>query len=191
MEPALLDRWLQRLETAPFARRVYTNWVGPPPIDLSLDATDVECALEFGMNDPALFRAIEAITRRSGIGSFAANVHRLTAGTDHGDQWHSDVDDNRLVGLSLNMSARAYAGGSLQIADAGSRAVIADIENPTAGNAILFEISPALVHRVGALTAGARTVFAGWFVREPRQDEWRRGLLARLSQSDAADPPPR
>ena len=59
--PALLARWLAWLDAAPFARRVTGNWIGPPPIDLFLDARDIDCAIEFAMNDVSLFRTIQSV----------------------------------------------------------------------------------------------------------------------------------
>ena len=59
--------------------------------------------------------------------------------------------------------------------------MLASAPNPAPGDAVLFEISDALVHCVSPLEAGARTVLAGWFMRSPSEREWRKTLLARLA----------
>ena len=173
----LLAQWLRQLDAAPFVRRTHDDGT----IDLLLNAPDIDCAIEFAMNDAALLRTIHAVARCDRIGSFLANVHRTLPGADHADRWHNDVDGARQVGISVNLSGGAYTGGVLQFADAHSRAMLASAPNPVPGDAVLFEISDALVHRVSPLEAGARTVLAGWFMRSPSEREWRKTLLARLA----------
>jgi hypothetical protein len=179
--PLLLDRWLRQLADAVFTLRLSDDWVGPPPIDLFLNAPEVECAIEFSMNDAALFRAVESIAGTGPLGSFLANIHRTVAGAGHRDGWHNDVDGERAVGISINVSAGGYRGGTLEFADARSRAALASVDNPVAGGAVLFEISEALVHLVSPLEAGERTVLAGWFMRTPDERAWREALVRRLS----------
>src|SRR5437667_339893 len=123
--PPLLAQWLRQLDAAPFVRRAH----GDGTIDLLLNAPDIDCAIEFAMNDAALLRTIHAVARCERIGSFLANVHRTLPGADHADCWHNDVDGTRTVGISVNLSGGAYTGGVLQLADAQSRVILASVPN--------------------------------------------------------------
>jgi predicted 2-oxoglutarate/Fe(II)-dependent dioxygenase YbiX len=85
--------------------------------------------------------------------------------------WHSDIAHERLVGLSVNLSSELFEGGVLEVREERSRRVVARVANRTAGDAVLFRISPVLEHHVTPVTAGGeRLVLAGWFRRAP--DFW-------------------
>jgi hypothetical protein len=95
-------------------------------------------------------------------------VYRLTPGV-HDDSWHDDLSgSHRMIALSLNLSAAAYSGGTLQIRDRSSGEIVHEAANTGVGDAVLFRISPQLEHRVSRVDgAVARTAYAGWFQTEP------------------------
>ena len=119
-------------------------------------------------NNPKLFDLVREITGCDPIGCFGGRVYRMIPGGSHYDTWHSDVGDNRLITLSLNLSAEVYSGGVLQIRDVESGRIVHEVANTGLGDAILFRISPKFCHRVSALEGkAAKTAFAGWFKSQP------------------------
>lgn len=120
------------------------------------------------LNDPALFRAIDALTGCGPIGCFSGRVYERR-GADQYYPWHSDCVQDRLVALSVNLSGRPYAGGVLQVRRAGATGVLAEIAHARRGDAALVRIDPSLEHRVTPVTSEApRLVLAGWFRRRPQ-----------------------
>lgn len=119
-------------------------------------------------NDDRLFDAIRAITGCAPIGAFLGRVYRMRAAAGHYDQWHSDVIDGRLIGMSVNLTEGDFAGGVFEL-----RRNISDVPhwsaaNTRAGDAILFEISDDLLHRVSAVEGSIpRVAYAGWFQSGP------------------------
>jgi len=123
-------------------------------------------ALNFLMNDPALFDAVRAITGCARIGSFAGRVFRVADQDGSSLGWHDDAVRDRLVALSLNAGTERYRGGMLEIRDRAAHCVIARVKNRDFGDAVLFRIGPALEHRNSPVTGGtAKTAFAGWFMK--------------------------
>ncbi len=119
-------------------------------------------------NKPKLFDLVRAITGCDPIGCFGGRVYRMIPGGGHYDTWHSDVGDNRLITLSLNLSTDVYSGGVLQIREEETGRVVHEVANIGLGDAILFRISTRLRHRVSTLEGkNAKTAFAGWFKSQP------------------------
>jgi hypothetical protein len=149
--------------------------------------------LRFLTNDPALFRWIEVITGCEPIGCYSGRVYRRLPGAEHYDDWHEDVGQSRMVGLSINLSAEVFAGGALRLRDTVSRRLLCEYANTGFGDAVLFRISPALQHIVMPVEGTvARTAFAGWFRQEddytpslvtsPHQEVMRHGHRLTLTQ---------
>lgn len=64
----------------------------------------------------------------------------------------------------------------LQIAERDSKRILAEVANTGYGDAVIFEISEDLEHRVTEVEPGPdKTAFAGWFVRSPGRAAWLRG----------------
>jgi 2-oxoglutarate-Fe(II)-dependent oxygenase superfamily protein len=180
IEPGLLDEWQRRITGAPFKPRVAKGEWGdkPPSEDLRVDDRVVWGGCIFALNDATLFQVVEDLTACVSIGSFFGSVYRIVAGMGHFHTWHNDLDGNRLIALSVNLSRDGYRGGVLQIAERNSKRLLAEVANTGYGDAVIFEISEDLEHRVTEVDAGPdKTAFAGWFVRSPaRADLLRRAL---------------
>jgi hypothetical protein len=164
--PELLAALRRRLEGAAFSRRVEKGI----EIELTLEEPAPLAIAMVTLNDPALFALIDRMTGCGSIGCFSGRVHlrRRSADGGHYYPWHDDVGHDRLVGLSINLSAERFAGGVLEIRDRESERIVARVRNPTAGDAVLFRIAPTLEHHVTPVTTdAARLVLAGWFRRAP------------------------
>lgn len=176
VEASLLESWRRALDAAPFERREHYNaayWGGPPPTDFILADRALQGQLIFSINDPAFLRLVASAARVDPIGSFFGLVYRLTAAIGDRDRWHDDMDGNKLMALSLNLSPVPYAGGRLQVRDARTGATMYDEAHTAFGDAVLFRLSHDLKHRVSAVEPGPpRTVFTGWFQREPALKDW-------------------
>ena len=108
VEPALLGRWLDLVDAGPFVLRRHGtsgDWGGePPPADHLLDAAATVGRLMFSMNDPVLFALIERLSECGHIASFQGVVYRMAAGMGHRDRWHTDLNGNRLIAITVDLS---------------------------------------------------------------------------------------
>jgi 2OG-Fe(II) oxygenase superfamily len=119
-------------------------------------------------NDERLFDAIRTITGCGSIGCFDGRVYRLVPGTGHHDSWHSDMDGNRMIAMSVNLSPVPYDGGVLQIREQDSGEIVHEEPAPDPGDAIIFRLAEELRHRVTQVEGDVpRTAFAGWFKARP------------------------
>lgn len=60
--------------------------------------------------------------------------------------------------------------------EAASGSMLHELDNRSFGGALVFELSEELKHRVSGVEAGPlRTVFTGWFQREPAYADWLAG----------------
>jgi hypothetical protein len=171
LAPDLLARFQQRIAFASFELRVHDQ-VTPPPVDLCMNAPDIEGGLHFLVNDQRLFRVVESITDCGLIGCYLGAVYKMVPGQGHYDTWHDDLDGNRLITLSVNLSAGVFEGGALQLMDWDGQRLIHEVANTGAGDAILFQLSPRLKHRltevIGTLP---KVALAGWFRKWPRYED--------------------
>ena len=124
--------------------------------------------LQLLFNDPELLALVAEITGCGPLGCFDGRVYRMSGGADHYDSWHSDVGEDRQVALSVNLSARPFAGGALEIRRASMTNAEWIVENAAPGSAVLFRIGPDLRHRVSTVIGDEpRTAYAGWFRTRP------------------------
>jgi hypothetical protein len=186
----LLGRIVEVVERTAFYRRVHDG-IG---VELCAESGTASGALEFLMNDPELHRAIAGLAGCAPIRCFEGRIYRIVPATDHYDSWHSDVGQGRLLALSVNVGRDPFEGGALQLRRAASDTILAEVHNPTVGDAVLFRIDPSLRHRVqGIVGRVPRTAYAGWFRSEP---DFRQLLAARLTSAalrasiEAASSPP-
>ena len=120
--------------------------------------------LQFVTNWPAFLALIGEITAAGPLTWFGGRVYRMRPGVGHHDDWHDDNIDGRLSAMSLNLSPRPYQGGLLQIRRRGTDSPHVEVANTVAGDAILFQVSDALVHRVTDIQGTEpKVAFAGWF----------------------------
>lgn len=174
IEPRLLGTLLDAIDRTEFRHRVHDR-IG---VELCADQGAVSTALEFLMNDPALMTSISTITECGPIGCFEGRVYRLVPQSGHYDSWHSDVGQDRLIALSINLGRCPYEGGVLQIKRASDAAMLGEVENRTTGDAVIFRVHPSLRHRVGPVTGSEpRTAYAGWYRAAP---DFRALLRARV-----------
>jgi hypothetical protein len=107
----------------------------------------------------------------------------MIASEGHYDSWHTDLGDDRLLAFSMNLGKKTHEGGVLQIQTKSADTLI-EVPNPDFGDAILFEISSELKHRVTNVKGPVpKTAFAGWFKSSP--DLW--ASLSELSQHSASE----
>lgn len=127
--------------------------------------------LDFLANSPAFIALIGDITGYPHIQRFDGRVYRRTCAGDHYDTWHDDIHANveRLVGLSINLSVKPYAGGVFQMRETETKAPLLTLPNTVFGDAIVFRIREDLEHRVSPVEGPiAKTAFAGWFSSKRR-----------------------
>ena len=166
LEPSLLSFIQTEIERGEFYERTHAGIESNK--ELCMKQNGVYGALLLFMNDERLFRVIRSITRCDPIGCFEGRVYQVIPGRGHHDAWHSDMADDRLVAMSINLSAEVYAGGALQIRDSASGRIISEAHNVGRGDSIVFRLSPQLQHRITEMEGTARkTAFAGWFRAKP------------------------
>lgn len=121
------------------------------------------------MNNPSLFSLVETITDCPPIGNFRGRMHRSLPAKDHSIDWHGDNADGRLLGVTINLSAGKYLGGTFLLRNKHSGKILRKISDTNAGDAFIFSISPDLQHRLMPLSdsGGDRTVGVGWFRSSP------------------------
>jgi len=178
IEPRLLNALLDAIDRSEFRHRVHDG------IGTELCAEGVaSTVLEFLMNDPTLVATVSTIAECGAIGCFEGRVYRLVPQSDHYDSWHSDVGQDRLVALSINLGRVPYEGGRLQIRRAEDTVILGEIENLTVGDAVMFRVHPTLRHRVGPVEGRVpRTAYAGWFRTQPNFRELLRQRLSRRGE---------
>ncbi len=138
-----------------------------------LDDSRALSLLHFVTNSPAFVTAVCDISGCADTSLFLGRIYRFIPNSVHYDSWHDDLGDEadrRLIGMSVNLGSRNYAGGYLQLRDREAGRTIFAIANTGWGDATLFRISKHLEHRVTAVTGTQpRIAFAGWF-RANRED---------------------
>jgi hypothetical protein len=160
----LLTGLRQALTVAPFHDRTHDG-IGT---ELCLSESPLSAALEFLWNSPALYAAIDRITGCGPIGCFEGRVYRMLPAQGHYDSWHSDVGEDRLVAMSVNLSAARYEGGVTEFRRVDEQEPFHRIANTGFGDAIIFRIDPSLRHQVTEVTGReAKTAYAGWFRTAP------------------------
>ena len=164
-DPELLDFVQSKLEKAEFYEHAHKTVNAK---DFFMKNETLNDILQFLLNNKKLFALIEKITNCPKIGCFNGRVCRMEPTSEHYDDWHSDMIDNRLIALSINLSTDLYSGGTLQIKNVKNNKIIQEVINTGFGDAVLFRIAPYLNHRVTNVEGNiSRTVFAGWFRAKP------------------------
>lgn len=162
----LMATLLPRLRRAAFKERVAYR-VSPPAVDWKLTDAALVGLLHFLLNEEAVVEFARTVSAASGATGFTGSVYRLVPGQQHRDSWHDDVDGNRLVGLTVNLSEDVFEGGELEMRQHGGDKPLWCVANTGPGDALLFALGPDLQHRIRPI-AGAvpKTALAGWFCRD-------------------------
>lgn len=140
-------------------------------IDYKPKDKTINSLLRFLINDKQLFKLVEKLTGCPRVGSFNGVVLAMTKDFGNYVTWHNDMGNDRLIGISINLSTEIYSGGIFQIRDRVSKKIIYEVANVGFGDCIVFLVSPELEHKVTSVEGKViRTVFAGWFRSNP--DYW-------------------
>lgn len=153
------------------ARLEHCTWTTQADGKIAREAEPADPApahiLNFAANTSEFLDLMRRITHHDEIKLFGGRVYQMGPAADHFDSWHADIGtthNDRLVGMSINLSPRPYNGGVLRLRDEASGQVLCELPNTGQGDAILFRISPALKHMVTPLLGTEpKTAFAGWF----------------------------
>jgi hypothetical protein len=169
---AITAQLMKHLQQATFVRREHPG-IG---VEECMEENSLDGLLHLALNDLKLFQKLEHLTGCATIGSFRGRMYRFMPDQDHYDSWHSDIapeDNSRVLALSINFNDAPYSGGALQIRECESEKIVAEVENSTCGDAVLFRLREDLEHRVTPVTGEVpRTVFAGWFKTTPNIVEY-------------------
>jgi len=164
LHPTLLEGVLPSVARSGFRPRAH----GHIGTEDNMEAGGPLASLLLAANDPRLFEFVTEVTGCGAIGCFDGRVYRLDPALGHGDSWHSDIGDNRLVAMSVNLTTERFEGGVLQIRDQRSGEVTAEVGGTALGDAVIFRIAERLRHRVSAVEGDVpRVAFAGWFKSAP------------------------
>ena len=185
LEASLLQDILKFLETAAFVPRVDIESAGGTfAREICVPGDEpVVGLLRLVCNRPKLFTVIQHITQcPSSIGCFDGRLYRMLPHTDHFDSWHGDGNDNRLIGLSINLNPAGDTSGVFYIRERRAKQLLGEVSNTAFGDAHLFHIAPHLEHRVLFSDSDApRTAYAGWFRSQP---DYREILGLRVPSGD-------
>ncbi len=136
--------------------------------ELQVQSTRATALLSFIANDRTLFDAIEQLTGCAHIGCFSGRIYEMRRDGQHEFHWHTDLIQDRMIAMSVNLSAGPYEGGLLQIADAESREILQTVANLGRGDAVIFRLAPSLMHRVTPVQGEVpKIAFAGWYRSKP------------------------
>lgn len=159
VEASVLEAVRNELATCAFKPQSYSK-IGS---ELIADAHASMSLLTLLFNDSTLFDLIQQITNHGDIGCFRGRVYRMTPTDDQHFDWHTDLGDERLLAVSLNLSTEPYRGGVLQIRDRATGR-IQEVANAAFGDAIMFRVAEGLEHCVTPVEGDTpRTAFGGWF----------------------------
>ena len=133
------------------------------------------------IDDSHLFEHVSRITGCKRIGRFDGDLYRMMPGPEHEEPWHGEIFGHHMVEMSLDLSARPYSGGVLEVRDRYTKEVLHSAADIEPGDAVLIRLAPFLQHRVTAVTGDSpRTVYSGQFMR------FKKGVNSKLAQSRAA-----
>jgi hypothetical protein len=171
IEDAVLSRILKHLETAELSKDLYfsdktRSRVGNElAVDRSNPASNILYML---LNNSSLFGVLEQITGVTPIRNFMGRIYHCQPNADHHIYWHDDNVNNRMIGISVNLSKEPFTGGVLQLRDKITQKQLAEVANTGLGDAVIFRICNYIEHRTTLLEGTTtRTSGAGWFHSQP------------------------
>jgi len=159
IEPNLLEHVRHAIKYGEFHK---VKHAGVDATELTLKHGPIINLLEMMASDPTFSKVISKITDKKPVGCFQGRIYNIRK-SDH-DDWHQDTGYNYLMAMSINLSPKPYKGGSLCVRDVNTKKVFADIHNIGPGDALIFDISKTLEHKIAPVTgAHPKIAFAGWF----------------------------
>ncbi|HZS48862.1 MAG TPA: hypothetical protein VFC63_27565 [Blastocatellia bacterium] len=171
IEGNILNRMLHHLEAVQLSKDLYfSNKTGlRVGNEMAVDPTSpAPNMLTMLLNNSELFKVVEEITGITPIRNFMGRIYLCQPNADHQIYWHDDNHNNRLVGISVNLSKEPFVGAVLQLRDKASQKILAENANTGLGDAVIFRISSKIEHRTTLLEGTAtRTAGAGWFHSYP------------------------
>ena len=160
-ETNLLEEIIQRVQAAPFQPRDHHGIA----VELCMDSPVTAALLNFLPSSPSFLKIIERITGQSNLGQFSGRVYQMNSSDGHYDSWHNDCFGGRAATMTVKLSPHVFEGGRLQLKRRDSDKILHEIHNTGLGDALIFRISPELVHRVQGVTGpNPKFAFAGWFL---------------------------
>ncbi|MGH9544208.1 MAG: 2OG-Fe(II) oxygenase [Terriglobales bacterium] len=160
LEPSLLTFLEHRLERGEWQTRIHKDVAE----EYTLHDSPALNLLHFIANFPDFRNLVQEITGCGPLRRFKGRIYRMTAAAGHYDHWHDDNFNNRLVGMSLNLSRRPFRGGLFRLRERESETILAQIANTALGSALIFRIADHLQHRISDMEGDEpKTAFAGWF----------------------------
>jgi uncharacterized protein (DUF2164 family) len=164
LEPGLLQFVQRQLGDAKFNQRIHKDIAA----ELCMTGNMILSLLYLLTNDLELFHVVQQITGCGRIGCFTGRVYRIRSDCGHYDLWHDDLIDDRIVGMSINLSTEIYSGGLFQIRDRDSQQILQEVANVGFGDGIIFKLAGSLQHRISDVQGTVpKTAFAGWFRSQP------------------------
>jgi hypothetical protein len=163
--PDLLERLLASAAAADFVEN---------PV-LGLGQREIEAAQRVGASINLLLGRhawLDWLEQATGLAPLRATAGRLVQtranGTD-GLTWHDDMDQQqRMLGLVVNLSGQSFDGGLFEMRHTGQNPPFHSVRHDRVGSILVFAVNPAIEHRVMPVTAGGpRRVFAGWVLALP------------------------
>jgi hypothetical protein len=166
--PAILDREMWEMTQAQLGASNFEERTASLYRELNVSNSALPFALLLLLNNAPLFRVIEQITGCGHVGCFRGRIYRNLPGANHHVEWHTDLNETRLVALTINLNTEPYQGGVLTIREAQTGRILCELTNSGFGDAILFRIDKRLEHRVSDVEGSvAKTALAGWFESGP------------------------
>jgi hypothetical protein len=168
LAPDAWDVMQQYMGQAHFETKVHEA-LHPPARNLTIVEPTLVAFCAFALNDPAVTRTVQRLTGCGPIGSWIGDFYRMVPGQGHRDAWHDDVDGNRLVAITINLTPGPFRGGALSMRDRATGERLWTFTNDGPGDALLFRIDPGLehwTHEVEGTTP--KSAVAGWFQRAPQ-----------------------
>jgi hypothetical protein len=167
IEPGLFHFIQREIALAEFVPRTHER-IG---VELCMTPNRALGLLHFFVNDPVFLATIQRISGCARIGCFTGRVYRMAPSSGHWDSWHNDIDraEQRMLGMSINLSEERYYGGIFELRQAATQRTICERANTGSGDALLFRLSTDLQHRITDVVGSVpKTAFAGWFRADPQ-----------------------
>ena len=135
LEPSLLKSVRRKISKAKFRTKIHAA----SGIELGMKANEATDMLHFILNDPRLFEFLEAVTGCKPVNFFYGRVYSMLPGSNHHHGWHNDnLYNNRLLGVSINLSAGVFQGGSLQLRIKKNKKLIHEVTNSGFGDLVIL-----------------------------------------------------